>query len=418
MDLELYDLAFAFKKAKLWKKLWDSQLFAVSHTDGSIGYCCVMGRAGEHLALAVYPGPEGMHSYRLMSRAREDMTPLEFKETALSQDCVMVSFQNKADLLEEEREALAAYCAERGISLRGQKACPQFERFRPMRHPWFLEDRKDILRLKEALKAALEVSRRLETMDAPSLGFTEGPPYGREIPLLTAQKQQTTWRSLPLPPPLDIVYPSIDIRDDITLARLKKVKQGKDEWAAGMFMHEEAVTEETTPDGRMVKRPKKAPVFPYLLMMMDNRTGMILGLPMAPEPEEYPKEFGQAVVDLILKQGRPARILVQDDRTQALLRHLCPQIGIQLVRQKSIIKLEEAMSDFSEKFGRDKASDTVGPGAEDQLRQLMEALEKLPSLAELPDAILENLLEMLPLGMLSGKLADRVRTEAKRRGIK
>ena len=414
----MYDLAFAFKKAKLWKKLWDCQLFAVSHSDGSIGYCCVMGRAGEHLALAVYPGPEGMHSYRLMSRGREDMTPIEFKETALAQDCVMVSFQNKAELLEEEQKELTAYCAERGVSLSGQKACPQFERFRPMHHPWFLEDSRDILRLKEALKAALEVSRRLETMGAPSLGFTEGPPYGREIPLLTAQKQKYTWRSIPLPPPLDITWPSIDIRDDITLARLKKAKQGGDEWAARMFMHEEAVTEETTPDGLMVKRPKKAPVFPYLLMILDNRTGMILGLPMAPEPEEYPKDFRQAVVDLIIKQGRPARILVQDDRTQALLRQLCPQIGIQLVRLESIETLEEAMNDFIRQFSRDEETDAGGPGVEDQLRQLTETLEKLPSLVELPDEILKNLLEMVPLGMLSGKLADRVRTEAKRRGIK
>src|SRR5690606_2255527 len=108
----------------------------------------------------------------------------------------------------------------------------------------------------------------------------------------------------------------------------------------------------------------------------------------------------------IIKQGRPARILVQDDRTQALLRQLCPQIGIQLVRLESIETLEEAMNDFIRQFSRDKETDADSPGGEDQLRQLTETLEKLPSLAELPDEILENLLEMLPLGMLSGKLAD------------
>jgi hypothetical protein len=123
-------------------------------------------------------------------------------------------------------------------------------------------------------------------------------------------------------------------------------------------------------------------------------------------------------VDLIIKQGRPARILVQDDRTQALLRQLCPQIGIQLVRLESIETLEEAMNDFIRQFSRDEETDAGGPGVEDQLRQLTETLEKLPSLAELPDEILKNLLEMVPLGMLSEKLADRVRTEAKRRGIK
>ena len=34
----LYDLAFQYKETRLWKKLWDSELFAVKLDDGSIGY--------------------------------------------------------------------------------------------------------------------------------------------------------------------------------------------------------------------------------------------------------------------------------------------------------------------------------------------------------------------------------------------
>jgi len=30
----LFDLAFAYKQTKLWKLLWDTQLFAVQFTDG------------------------------------------------------------------------------------------------------------------------------------------------------------------------------------------------------------------------------------------------------------------------------------------------------------------------------------------------------------------------------------------------
>ena len=190
MDNELYFLAFAFKKARLWKKLRDSQLFAVKHSDGSLGYCCVMGRAGKHLALAVYPGQEGLRAYRMMSISWDGLKPYEMKEKALLQDCVRVSFQNKSELRQEEQEALAAYCADRGVVLRGQKACPQFERFRPLYHPWFLDELGDILHMKEALMAALEVSRCLEAGDADELGFSDGPPYERDIPLLTMEKKR------------------------------------------------------------------------------------------------------------------------------------------------------------------------------------------------------------------------------------
>ena len=39
----LYSLAFAVRKTKLWKTLYDNELFAVSLSNGEIGYCSVMG---------------------------------------------------------------------------------------------------------------------------------------------------------------------------------------------------------------------------------------------------------------------------------------------------------------------------------------------------------------------------------------
>jgi len=111
----LYDIAFQFKKAKLWNKLYDSQLFAVAHSDGMIGYCCAMGMMGEHLALAVYPGAAGMDSYRMMGKDRDDMSELETMETALSQNCVMLSFENKEELRPRELAEVRAYCAARGL---------------------------------------------------------------------------------------------------------------------------------------------------------------------------------------------------------------------------------------------------------------------------------------------------------------
>ena len=53
---KLFELAFIYKKTKLWKMLWDSEIFAVSLPNGEIGYCCVMGAIGEHGALALRTG--------------------------------------------------------------------------------------------------------------------------------------------------------------------------------------------------------------------------------------------------------------------------------------------------------------------------------------------------------------------------
>ena len=108
---KLYQLAFAFRKAKLWKSLYDSELFAVTLPDGEIGYCCVMGAAGEHLALALYVGSSGLDSYRLLQEVGDmDVSPLKASEIMLSQDCLQCSFENKDMLTPEELSALTPRC--------------------------------------------------------------------------------------------------------------------------------------------------------------------------------------------------------------------------------------------------------------------------------------------------------------------
>lgn len=65
---KLYQLAFALRKAKLWRSLYENELFAVTLSGGEIGYCCVMGSVEEHLALALYRGSKGLDSLRFLSR--------------------------------------------------------------------------------------------------------------------------------------------------------------------------------------------------------------------------------------------------------------------------------------------------------------------------------------------------------------
>jgi hypothetical protein len=216
----LYDLAFQFKKTKLWRQLFDTQLFALVHSDGTIGYCCVMGALEEHLALAVYPGEMGLDSYRNAGADRSEMNPFEERESILSQDCVMVSFECKDELKPRELAETRAYCEPRKITLRGENAFPQFQRFRPHHFPWYIDDEKDQAYLHEALEACLEVAVQLKTARPEDLGFTEGPPFERKIPLLERSGDSFLWQTVLLPAPRPVAHPAPVFHDDIALAKL------------------------------------------------------------------------------------------------------------------------------------------------------------------------------------------------------
>ena len=76
---ELFDLAYAFRNSKIWKTVFEEELFAVSLPDRRIGSCYMMGRNGEHMALAVHIGREGFSSYRkLKDRDPSAGSPMVF----------------------------------------------------------------------------------------------------------------------------------------------------------------------------------------------------------------------------------------------------------------------------------------------------------------------------------------------------
>ena len=121
-----YDLAYAFKKAALWKKINEEELFAIrlpakKTSSKHIGYCLIMGRNGEHRALAVYVGEEGFSSYRrIMTDEHQSFADM------LTQDCIQCSMERKEDLSEDELLEIREYCQESGVPFRAP--FPQFTR--------------------------------------------------------------------------------------------------------------------------------------------------------------------------------------------------------------------------------------------------------------------------------------------------
>lgn len=191
---ELYQLAFAFRKTKLWKSLYESELFAVELPDNEIGYCCAKDFAGKSPALALYVGNRGLDSFRaLHDLSSTETSPLRIYEAVLTRDCLQCSFESKEALSAETLHSVRAYASEHGLSFRGADAFPQFMRHRPARTAWPISQQEDIHRLCIALEAALEVSHQIKNRNKARLGFRARPVYNRSIPILTRSGEDFVW---------------------------------------------------------------------------------------------------------------------------------------------------------------------------------------------------------------------------------
>ena len=119
---ELYDWAVEFKKLACWNWMYDVDVFGVVNPEtGEIGYCSVLGNLGEVFALNVYPGSEGLASWRLLYENADrmpDLDPTESQEIFTSQQCLSMSYEDRAELDKRDLELIRKL----GLKFRGRNA--------------------------------------------------------------------------------------------------------------------------------------------------------------------------------------------------------------------------------------------------------------------------------------------------------
>lgn len=393
---QLYQLAFDFRKEKLWKILPDASLFAVSLPGREIGYCNVMGLLGEHLALGVYVGESGFASYRrLLEREETRLSPFQEQELMFGQDCLQCAYENKDELSPKELSAVRAYAGAHQISFRGGHAFPQFMRYRPARYPAPISRQTDIRRLSAALEAALEVSARLKTAGPERLGFRENSLRDGEVPLLTRSEDGFDWRRQPLPPKRAERYPEPVLRDELLAARLKSGKKRAGTWVCDVVM---------LPTPYMPESGSRAPVFPYTVLAADCRANALIPVDLAKDYESGAETLLRSLALRMLERGVPANLQVVNDRSYALLKNLAAQLHIRLTQRPGNPFLEEVEEDLMDHFS--------GPDMEgNTLNHILEFIPDLDdeTILSMPEDLWRQLREMDQQGLLPEDASARLR---------
>lgn len=376
----LYELAFAYKKTKLWKSIWDSEVFAVRLSDGKIGYISIMGAGGEYCALGLYIGEKGFDSFRTVITADEFMmSPFKYHETLMQQECLQCVFDNKDELSEEEQEEVKKYARAHGIRLAGRNAYPQFVKYQPNHYPWRLQTEQEQAYLCEALEAAIELARLLEGKIPGDLGVREINDKTRIIPMLEKNGAYTL-STTELPKETAAEYPVPEISNDVGIAKLKKAKR------MGVWECEIIRVPEPVQSGQ-----DEVPVFPVLFLALENETDYILPVPPVADYEENPKELLDLFIEALLMQKIcPEELLVRDERTYTFAEGLAKKLGIKINICRELPSLDEAEYVFWEQFGADEEEEM-----EDMLALLDSILElDEEQLRSLPD-VMAGQLEIL-----------------------
>jgi len=327
----LYDVAVEFKKIGCWDWMWDSDMFGVQNpANDEIGYCCVMGRLGEHFALAVYLGTEGLETY--LKIQNREVTEGDI-EALFVQKCLMASFEDREFLLDADRKIIKRL----GLKFRGRNQWPLFRSYQPGYHPWHVT-KDEAEYLTSALQQTIEVSLRFKE-DPDMLIPPKRNRYLVRVPRKTDGEWQ--WRDEWLKPePLEeseVVVPPVN---EVRLQKIRKtIKRRGGTWEADFFFS-------PTP----VKEGNEKPYYPYAALYVDSRSGFILNADML-KHEEYMTGFSSGLMTLIENvKFKPNEILVRKEEAFELLKLIASRLDIKLKLVKRLEMLEHAQASMFQFF--------------------------------------------------------------------
>ena len=326
---DLYKAAIQFKKTKCWDWMWDTDLFGVQNpVTGEIGYCCVMGGAGEHFALAVYQGSEGLNGYLTLQSGKN----LPSLEDILSlQKLLMASFEDREFLQKEDLQLIKKF----GLKFSGPNSWPLFRCYLPGCHPWYLTG-EEARYLTLCLWQAIDVSLRFKD-DPKKLT----PPIGNRYLVRVPKKEKTglSWRDEWIEPlPLKKTEMIVEPIDEIRLEKIKRrIPHRQGVWEVDFFYSPKAI-----------KEKGERPFYPYITLWVDHHSGFILSHHLA-KPAECISEFpGQFLKLAENYKTLPQEILVRKEETFNLLEPVTSELGIKLRRVKRLNMLEDAQASMSE----------------------------------------------------------------------
>jgi hypothetical protein len=328
----LYAAAAQVKKLAPWDWMIEDEIFGAQNPEsGEIGFVSVMGAAGEHFAIALYPNADALYDFlELEEQGRQGLLGDAGPTRVLEIPQLQASFEDRDQLQKEDREIIKKL----ELKFRGQNEWPMFRSYAPGMFPWFLNSAEARF-LTLALEQLLEVAPRLRDDDSILFGEDDD-----DFLVRTSRQEngRLVWEDkitrVPEPPEKTITPAALDPQLLESLKQLPKTNRVIELELAMLPMP--------------VREKKGRPFFPYALMIVEAQSGMILATDlMEPTPSleamraELPLKLAAHLANW---GGIPRMAAVRAETTASLLAPLAAELGIHIKQAPRLPGLDEALN--------------------------------------------------------------------------
>jgi len=336
---QLYEVAGRVKELAPWTWMDESDIFGVQNPEtGEIGFVSVMGMAGQHFAVALYQGAAALYDFWDLESGDALTDPMQLLDVPQLQ----ASFEDRDILDKQDRDVIKKL----GLKFRGANAWPMFRSYAPGLMPWFVTATEARF-LACALARTLEVAPRVKA--EPELLHIENDEAGERYLVCVPHEQEgagLVWTEqimrVPAPEP-EIIPVALDME---VVGQLKQLPRRQIELEIDLLNL-------PMPIGEKGERPYR----PYMLMLADARSGMVVGFELlkpVPSLTEMKGQIPMKLAEWLTQAGVvPALISVRSELLLELLNPLAKILNIKLGQSDSLPSLEAAMDSMFGMMGGD-----------------------------------------------------------------
>jgi hypothetical protein len=314
----LYGAVMQYQAARPWDVIGDDVVFGVEDpVTGTIGWCSVLGAAGQLRGLAVYDGADGLALYRAI--LRDEASP---DETQTAQRGFLIAFGPRRELDPEDISLLAHL----DIRPRGRNAWPMVRALTPGYLP-VVPDPAGARRLTALVTQVLAVAH--STTDAAD---ELGPDSSGCVLVRRHAQGEDVWRSVrvrPADPPAVLVS---NVPDEGRARRTAELPQRAGlRWECDYGYAPIAIED-----------ARGKPGYAAVVLIVDHATGIILEGRVGVPPLDPVFLQDTCLATLEKNQMRPSAVRVRTEATRAALAPLAAAGRFTVERTATLPMLEEA----------------------------------------------------------------------------